>query len=726
MAKSNLSIILVLTFLFFAFLVPAQQPEKTMVPFPIDWEELASGEINVSFLLEKPAGKNGFIKIKDGHFVTPGGKRIRVWGVNLTGGACFPEKPEAPRVASFLAAMGINAVRFHFLDSNWGADKSLFSSDTKTTRSLNPEQLDKLDYFVSELKNQGIYSNFNLNVGRTYREGDDVPFYEYLGMAKAATLFDERLIELQKEYAFQLLTHKNNYTGNEYRNEPALAFVEIVNENSLVEAWFDNRLLGEHNSTKTSTWTDIPEYYGKKLTEKYNHWLQQHLSENEMKILREELKLAAGEIVPRLKPKEFKTASELRFHAEARFIMETESAFYSGMYNYLKETVKVNQPVAANSDHNHWKSGYALLSSTSKLDFVDGHVYWQHPSYFTDPKTGENTYSIENTPMVNDPRMSTVAQLSRSAVAGKPYTISETNHPYPNEFACEGIPVLAAYALLQDWDGIYFYTLEHDDPLLWKTKKPNYFDILHDPAKIANLVAGALMFHRGDVQSAKTTVLRNYTEIDLIEGIRNNLAPKPFFTPNFPPETPLVYKTRIQSFASGENRFPEIQGTSHILSETKELNWYHENKSGLVTVNTSNSQALIGFSEKMKTVETQNLKADLKNPFAAVFLTSLDGKKIESSQKMLLTVTATSVLSGAKWNESRTSLTEWGQQPFVIEPVTGEIVLHGIKNAKNIQIYSLDSSGKILGNAQKAVFKNNNWIFSIGKTSTVWYLIERK
>jgi hypothetical protein len=726
MAKSNLSTILVLTFLFFAFLVPAQQKEKTMVPFPIDWEELASGEINLSFLLEKPAGKNGFIKIEEGHFVTPGGKRIRVWGVNLTGGACFPEKPEASKVATFLAAMGINAVRFHFLDSNWGADKSLFSSDTKNTRALNSEQLDKLDYFVSELKKQGIYSNFNLNVGRTYREGDDVPFYEYLGMAKAATLFDDRLIELQKEYAFQLLTHKNNYTGNEYRNEPALAFVEIVNENSLVEAWFDSRLLGEHNSTKTSTWIDIPEYYGKKLTEKFNHWLEQHLSENEMKILREELKLTAGEIVPRLHPKEFKTASELRFHAEARFIMETESAFYSGMYNYLKETVKVNQPVAANSDHNHWKSGYALLSSTSKLDFVDGHVYWQHPSYFTDPKTGENTFSIENTPMVNDPRMSTVAKLSRSAVAGKPYTISETNHPYPNEFACEGIPVLAAYALLQDWDGIYFYTLEHDDPLLWKTKKPNYFDILHDPAKIANLVAGALMFHRGDVQAAKTTVLRNYTEKDLIEGIRKDLASKPFFTPGFPPETPLVYKTRIQSFDGGENRFPEIQGTSPILSETRELTWYHENKTGLVTVNTSNTQALIGYSEKMKSTETQNLKADLKNPFAAVFLTSLDGKKIESSQKMLLTVTATSVLSGAKWNESRTSLTEWGHQPFVIEPVTGEIILQGIKNAKNLHIYPLDSSGKILGDGQKAVFKNNNLIFTLGKTSTVWYLIEQK
>jgi len=42
----------------------------------------------------------------------------------------------------------------------------------------------------------------------------------------------------------QLLTHVNPYTGNAYINEPAVIMVEIVNENSLVEAWFDNRLLG--------------------------------------------------------------------------------------------------------------------------------------------------------------------------------------------------------------------------------------------------------------------------------------------------------------------------------------------------------------------------------------------------------------------------------------------------------------------------------------------------
>jgi len=717
--------VFILLFISCIFDLVSAQAGKQMIPFPIDWEEFPEGKIDLSFALEKPAGKNGFIQIENGHFVKPDGERFRIWGVNLTGGACYPEKQVAPKTAKFLAAMGINAVRFHFLDSDWGPEKTIFRSDTNTTRALDREQLDKLDFFVAELKKQGIYANFNLNVGRNYREGDNVPSHKYLGLAKAVTLFDDHIIELQKEYAEQLLTHKNKYTENEYRNEPALAFLEIVNENSLVEAWFTGRLLGEHASTETSTWTDIPVYYGKELTRKYNEWLRTNLSPEKLEELRSELNLTGGEPVSRLKNTEFENASDLRFYTEARFIMETENAFYTGMYNFLKNNVKVNQPVAANSDHNHGKSGYALLSFTSKLDFVDGHVYWQHPNYFTDPETGKQSFSIDNTPMVNDPTFSTVAQLSRSAVAGKPYTVSETNHPYPNEYAAEGFVILGAYALLQDWDGIYFYTFEHDDPTLWKTKRPNYFDILHDPAKMAGIAAGALMFHRGDVPPAQTTVLRNYKEKDLIEGIRKNPGPNPFFTPGFPLATPLKYKTRIHSFEGGENDFTEINDSDLIISETGELVWDARNGKGMVTLNTEKTQALIGFSEKMKNQEVKNLAADLLTPFASVVLTSLDGTAISASQKMLLAVTSTSILSGAKWNDERTTLMNWGEQPFVITPVAGKIRLTGIKNTGNYKITPLDGAGKPIGSSVNIQPENETMEFTIGQTATVWYLIEK-
>ena len=59
--------------------------------------------------------------------------------------------------------------------------------------------------------------------------------------------------------------------------------------------------------------------------------------------------------------------------------------------------------------------------------------------------------------MVNDPLDSTVVQFVRTPVEGHPFTISETNHPFPHQYACEGLPILSAYALFQDWDGLLWF-----------------------------------------------------------------------------------------------------------------------------------------------------------------------------------------------------------------------------------------------------------------------------
>ncbi len=179
-------------------------------------------------------------------------------------------------VAAHLARFGINCVRFHFLDSGWSA--SLFVRGRDDTRALDPKQLDTLDYFVAELKKRGIYTDLNLNVGRVYRKGDGVRDYEYLGMAKVVNYFDEQVQMLHKEYARQLLTHRNPYTGAEYRYEPAVAIVELVNENSIVEAWFSDRLLGKNTQKNPGTWTDITAWYAEELTAKYNQWLKDALS----------------------------------------------------------------------------------------------------------------------------------------------------------------------------------------------------------------------------------------------------------------------------------------------------------------------------------------------------------------------------------------------------------------------------------------------------------------
>jgi hypothetical protein len=694
-----------------------------MKPFTMDWRDNANALVNLSFLLDAPAGRNGFVRAENGHLVKPNGERFRIWGLNITAAACLPSKHDAPIVAAHLARFGVNCIRFHFLDSNWSG--GLFVKGRDDTRELDPQQLDRLDYFVAELKKHGIYTDLNLNVGRTYRKGDGVKDYEYLGLAKVINYFDDHVQMLHREYARQLLTHYNPYTKSQYRNEPAVLLVELVNENSLVEAWFNDRLLGKNTQKNPSTWTDITAWYADLLTKKYNAWLQQRLSSDELNELRKTAGVKGDALIPRLTKDQFTAAPARRFELEATFYMELERNYFEGMYRFLKDTLGVKSLIIGTSDHSHYKTGYPLLSSTSKLDVVDGHVYWQHPRYLIDPKTKRRTFSIPNTPMVNDPRGSTVVQLSRSAVAGKPFTISETNHPFPNEYACEGIGILAAYSLFHDWDGIFFYTFEHKDPEEWEPRMLGHFEIRPDPVKMTNLAACAVMFLRGDVRAALETIPRSYSMEQVRESIRLPSSERPYFTPGFPLSLTLRHTTRIAGFDKPSGPYPQAgkDGTSPIVSDTGELTWYRSPKGkGLVTVETDRSQALIGFvRDNNKTLK--NLSVAVENRFCSIILTSLDARPISSSSRLLLVTTARSANSGMTWNKDRTSLTDWGTAPMVIEPVEAKITLRNMEPARRVEILPLTDGGKAA--AEPAIVQNsaNAFTFAIGEPATTWYLI---
>ena len=130
-----------------------------------------------------------------------------------------------------LARFGVNSVRFQFLD--FEAPRGLIKAGRDNPRSLDADQLDREDYFIAELEKRGIYIDFNLLVGRPFREGDGVKDANTLRQgAKGTSFFDARLIELQKEYAQQLLGHLNPYTKLKYTDDPAVAIVEINNENA--------------------------------------------------------------------------------------------------------------------------------------------------------------------------------------------------------------------------------------------------------------------------------------------------------------------------------------------------------------------------------------------------------------------------------------------------------------------------------------------------------------
>jgi len=182
----------------------------------------------------------GFVKTNGSSFEV-NGEKIRFWGSNIVADAAFPSKNTAKIAAARAHKFGFNLMRIHHVDNNWSGT-TLFDY-SKGTRTLHAAHLDQLEYFISELKNHSIYIDMNLNVSRGFTKLDGVPEADSLkDFAKALTIFDPHLIELQKEYAKNLLTHTNPYTGKALVDDPVMAMVEIINENSLLRNWREDKL----------------------------------------------------------------------------------------------------------------------------------------------------------------------------------------------------------------------------------------------------------------------------------------------------------------------------------------------------------------------------------------------------------------------------------------------------------------------------------------------------
>src|SRR5205814_262823 len=137
----------------------------------------------------------------------------------------------------------------------------------KDKRTFNAESLDRLDYFVAQLKKNGIYANLNLHVGREYPG-----FQKWEGASnfcKGVDNFFPPFIEQQREYAHTLLTHVNAYTGKAYTDEPSVAFIEINNENGLIMEW--------NNGTLDA----MPDPFAAAFQKQWNQWLEKRYGSRE-------------------------------------------------------------------------------------------------------------------------------------------------------------------------------------------------------------------------------------------------------------------------------------------------------------------------------------------------------------------------------------------------------------------------------------------------------------
>ena len=252
--------------LLFACAASAQAPNPPRFPFVLPWDDATPSVLSAADLNPAPLTTAHRIAVKNGHFFDTTGRRVRFLGTNITASANFSRPDDAAKFAARLHKLGFNCVRLHHMDAAW-ANPNVFGQDRDnyalSNAQTSAQSLDLLDGTVAQLKKNGVYVNLNLHVARAPMKVDGFPDAEKLPeMGKVIAYFDPQFISMQKEYARQLLNHRNPYTGMKWADDPVVALVEINNEDSLVgEAW-------------SGVLQNLPSRYRTTLSEGWNRFLK--------------------------------------------------------------------------------------------------------------------------------------------------------------------------------------------------------------------------------------------------------------------------------------------------------------------------------------------------------------------------------------------------------------------------------------------------------------------
>ena len=205
-------------------------------PFYMPWNDTSVNVVNQAWSVPRPAGAKGFLQTTpEGTFrFADSPERVRFTGYVSVAQANFPDSGDAPLIAARLAKLGVNLMRVHLMDVD--GVYGVFS-DGSNTRSLDPVRMRRMDWFLKNLRDRGIYYNFCVQAGRVFKVGDSLRAPVTNDQSKFVTLFDPRLLELQKEFAAAIANHVNPYTGLSYAKDPAVATWELTNENQLYMGW---------------------------------------------------------------------------------------------------------------------------------------------------------------------------------------------------------------------------------------------------------------------------------------------------------------------------------------------------------------------------------------------------------------------------------------------------------------------------------------------------------
>ena len=627
---------------------------------------------------EAPAGKYGFLRNVGDHFEFENrpGEAVRFYGANLCFFGAFMDRNDADRMAEHMARSGYNAVRLHHFDE-------LLTLNQAKSTDLDPARLDELDYLVAALKKRGIYITLDFFTLRPVPKTElrNVEPETIREDIKLLTYVNDSVRDNMYSFAANLMNHVNPYTGLAWKDDPAIAHISLLNENTLFDLL---NLFPESRRQYEEAFRKSP----------------------------------AGQ----------KTYAAAEEEALARRVFYSE-LFKKGFRDfraYLRG-LGVRVPV---TDFNCGNTGL-IYPIRETFDYVDNHFYFDHPVFL-----GANwnlPYQISNRssmPTLVEP----LPETASSRIFGKPFTVTEWNFCFPNSYAVEGAFLTGAYAALQDWSGLYRF--------VYNDKKENIagagafeltmFNVIDDPVRMLSERAGVCFFRRGDVRIAPVAfpaaISRNLASLPdqdfrmpdaarlgvffgrvgaVIDGDGDGDGGK------LPPGSATILPLDSGSTArqwpvpvlnpalTGRDFLSELARKSgqpetllqrdpfRLTSVTGEISLEPDNVK--FTVTTPNSEGVLLNGETG--AELPFLRIANRDGFAAFLAAAVDGRTLRESERILLLHLTESKNSEMEFSDSRRQVVNrLGKVPVLIRRGNADVTLK--RSLEGFRLYAVDLSGK--------------------------------
>ena len=629
--------------------------------------------LDFSYMLDAPAGKYGFAKADGDEIVFENNpKPMRFYGTNLCFTGNYPTKENAVKLADELASIGYNILRIHH------HEKHLMDMSSPDGLAFKADMLDRLDFFIAELKKRGIYITTDLYVSRTLAKDmyEFIPEDSRRKNVKAAFFISPKVKENLRKFSTNLLNHVNPYTNLAWKDEPAMVSISLVNENTILNMYWEKM---------------VPDFY-----ERVKKWC----AENSIPCSEKNLQTCKVKYLSALY-KDF-------FESEKKFLRSL------GVRTMLTDQNYVHGP--------------AVSLTRRPYDIIDTHSYYGHPSFPVKPWTLPS--KLETKSSLGKDAGCITAGIDR--FFDRPFSITEWNYVNNNDYCAEGALLMGAYASLNNWNMLCRFAHSHrevkyDDETRYII---SYFDSISSPISTLTDRAAVLFYLRKDVKRSKvkipyiipenyidnldkgTTVgtlhLSKLTSRSILYGETGTMfvpnteseieLPKntPFaicvdkaLEAKSTPEKPIIY--------SDSKNLPKLQEltknrinveNSTTLSSTREMLLDQKNQTWLLR--TPRSEAFIapeGKKLKGNFAEIENTKS-----WSAISICSLEKKPLARSSRILILHLSNIKNTNMQFlDKEMTLLQSFGRSPLLAHRAESTIKLS--RNLDKFKLYALASDG---------------------------------